>query len=285
VLNTLVLSYHTGLPSVCANLSRTSIEESKKIIQIVTPNYYEKKIVNDFTSKKPFLIVKTGNSFSQYEKAIIEKAVSIYKNDEFELMQISIDKLFSDDKSKMLNSFHEKSPSLIHQDDFLVSSKSSVLYYNSFEKETSAHSFRGKSCFESNKKGKNTFAEFPPNTFLKGVKYDLNIWMFNGEPDALNLWFRLIVEEFDEANQKWHTTTIFPEQAEVINGNWSLVEGVFTVKNSKNKVFITTKGKMNSKANLHVDDLLIKETGIDVYKMDSLDNSLFFNNHKIKLPN
>lgn len=75
----------------------------------------------------------------------------------------------------------------------------------------------------------------------------------------------------------------FSEQAEVINNNWSLAEGVFTVKDSKNRIYIVSKGKDDSKASLHVDDLLIKESGINVYKIDSLDNSLFFNNHRVSL--
>ena len=77
VRNSLIFSYHTGIPNVCANLPRTSIEESKRIVQIVTPNYYPKNITNDLPGKKPFLIVKSGNSFTQYEQAIIAKGSPI----------------------------------------------------------------------------------------------------------------------------------------------------------------------------------------------------------------
>jgi len=107
--------------------------------------------------------------------------------------------------------------------------------------------------------------------------------MYNAEPDALNLWFRFIIEEYDEVNNKWYTTTIFPEFAETINGDWSLVEGVFSVKDSKNRISIVTKGKKNSKASLHADDLLIWETGTDVYRPEENGRSLFYNNHRIGL--
>lgn len=283
VRNTLIISYHTGLPNVCANLTRTSIEESKRIVQMVSPNYYEKKIVNDFTSNKPFLIVKTGNNFTQYERAIIEKGKSIYKTDKLELLQISMEELFSDDRNKVYDSFQERLPTLMKQESFYVSDSSSVLYYNSFDYSTSDTSFRGRGSFKSIKKGKNVFAEFPPNTFKEGKEYDLSIWMYNGEPDALNLWFRLIVEEYDETNNKWYTSTFFPDQAEVISDNWSLVEVVFKVNDTKNRIYIVSKGKENSKASLHADDILIKDKGIDIYKIDKNDSSLFFNNHYINL--
>ncbi len=283
VRHSLILSYHTGIPTVCANLTRTSIKESKRIIQIVSPNYYTKKIVDDLPNKKPFLIVKTGHNFSKYEQAIIDKSICLYKNKDFELLKISCKALFSDDTHTALKVFKNKAPQLLLQNGFYISYPSKVLYYNSFETTKSDTCFRGTGSFSSVKKGKNTFAEFPPHTFETGKTYDLSIWMYNGEPDALNLWFRLIVEEFDVANNTWHTTTFLPEQAEVINGNWSLVEGSFTVRNSTNWLYIVSKGKTNSKAHLHADDLLIKEQDIDVYRVDSTTHSLFFNNHKIGL--
>jgi hypothetical protein len=281
VRNSLVISYHTGIPNVCANLTRTSVEESKRIVQIVTPNFYPKKITDDLTSQKPFLIVKTGNSFTQNEQTIIEKGRPIYKSDKLELLQIEFDDLFSDDRSEVVDAFREKLPGLARHDGFYITAPGSFLYYNDFENMRSDTAFRGQGSFASIKKGKNIFAEFPPNTFQKDKEYEFSMWMFNGEPDALNLWFRLIVEEYDEANNKWYTTTYFPDQAEVISNNWTLAAGTFMVKDPKNKIYIVSIGKENSKADLHADDLLIKEKGVDVYKIDSLDNTLFFNNHSL----
>jgi len=283
VRNSLIFSYHSGIPNICTNLTRTSIEESKRIVQLVSPNYYDKKIVNDLPNKKPFLIIKTGSDFTQYESAIIKKGNTIYKTDQIEVLQISFDELFSDDRSSLISEFNEKLPNLFEQQSFLVSDSSHFLYYNNYDDSKSDISFRGKGSFVSIKKGKNTFAEFPPNTFDTKKEYDLSIWMYNGEPDALNLWFRLIVEEYDEVNNKWYSTTFFPEHAEVIYNNWSLIEGTFKVKNPKNKIFIVSKGGENTKARLHIDDLLIKEKNIEVYKFDEPSNSLFFNNHYISM--
>jgi len=284
VTNSLLLSYHTGIPNICANLTRTSIEESKKIVQLVTPNYYEKKIAADLDSTLPFLIIKTGTDFTKYEEVILEKSETIFVSGDFELLEIEFDALFSDDRQKRVDDFRENLPSLIRQDSFYVSEHSSFFYYDSFEQTKSDTTFRGNGSFTSVKKGKNTLAEFPPNTFEKGKEYDLSMWMYNGVPDALNLWFRLIIEEYDEKKNEWHTTTFFPVSAEVIKGNWSLVEGTFSVKNPQSRVYIVTKGKENSKATLHVDDILIKENGVNVYRMNEDTNTLFYNNHKISIP-
>ena len=167
---------------------------------------------------------------------------------------------------------------------FQVSSDSSFLYYNDFENSTSKHVFRGKGAYQSIKKGKNTFAEFAPNTFKRDKTYHVSIWMYNGQKDALNDWFRFMIEEYNEENNTWETTTYFPEQSETIYGNWSLVEGTFIVKNPKSKIYITTKGKENATQDLFVDDLLIKENEVDIYKLLN-ENELFYNNHKVLINN
>ncbi len=280
VRNTLLFSYHTGIPTVCANLTRTSVEESKRIVQIVSPNYYPKRITNDLPGKKPFLIVKTGDRFTNYEQAILEKADALSDHGNFALLRITYEDLFSDDAPAVIEAYQQKLPHLARQDAFYVTEPSSVLYYHSFEESPSDKSFRGKGSRTAIKKGKNTFAEFAPNTFEAGKEYDLSIWMHNGEQDALNLWFRLIVEEYDAEKDHWYSTTFFPEQAEVINGNWSLVEGTFSVHHPKNSIYIVSKGKENSRAGLHVDDILVKEKGVDVYRMEK-DGVLFFNNHRV----
>jgi hypothetical protein len=154
------------------------------------------------------------------------------------------------------------------------------LFYNNFEDRPSSRSFRGKGAYQGTKKGKNTFAEFAPGTFAPGEKYRMSMWMYNGEEDALNLWFRVLIEEYNPATDQWHTTTFFPEQSEVLFGNWSLVEGEFSVQSAQSHVYIVSKGKENSKAGLTADDLLIRAAGMDVYQMQ--DDTLFYNNHKIR---
>jgi hypothetical protein len=141
---------------------------------------------------------------------------------------------------------------------------------------------RGEGAFSGKKAGKNVLAEFGPGVFEAGRNYLISIWMYNGEPDALNLWFRLIVEEFDEKAGKWHETVFFPEEAETIYGDWSLVEGTFRITDPRNKVSIVTKGKSDSDAAFHADDLLIRHEGEDISWPEDEGGFIFLNNHRVK---
>ncbi len=285
VSNQIIISYHTGIPCMNADLTRVSVPESKNIVQVMSPNYYNKDIANDITDDRPFLIVKTGSNFTRNEAIILEKAKSLVKRGDVELLSIEKGELFSDDRPKVWKSFRFQSRQLVKQDNNYATDSCSVLYYDDFEDQASKVTYRGIGAIESVKEGETVIAEFEPGSFDSKKEYDLSIWMHNGEKDALNLWFRLIVEEYDRREDRWYTTTIFPEHAETINGDWSLVEGVFEVQNTGNKITIKTIGKENSKASFYADDLLIRDRGVDVYRLIAGDSSLFYNNHVIKSDN
>ena len=280
VTSSFIMSYHTGIPIVCANLTRTSVDESKKIVQIVSPDFYNKSIQYDIKSTKPFLVITTNDSLTAYEKEILKKCKLLYQSEEFSVYTLLPEDLFHNNSLSVFEKYQLTKTNLVNNQTFQVSSESSFLYYNGFEKSTSKHIFRGKGGYQAIKKGKNTFADFTPNTFKNGKTYHVSLWMYNGMKDALNDWFRFIIEEHNLENGSIETTTYFPEQSETIYGNWSLLEGTFEIKNPKSKVFIITKGKENATQELFVDDLLIKENGVDVYKLVN-DNELFYNNHQI----
>ena len=279
----MVLAYHTGIPIVCANLTRTSIKESKNIVQLVSPDFYTKEIQNDLPDNKPFIVIRTKDNITNYEQDILSKCKPIYLSDEISIYSLDRIDLFRNNAQTIYAKYKQLEPKLFRKEQFYVTKDSSFLYYSSFEDLKSDKPYRGKGGFQSVKRGKNTFVEFAPNTFSTGKKYHVSIWMNNSRQDALNDWFRFIVEEYNEESNTWETTTYFPEQSEVINGDWSLIEGTFAVKNPKNKISIVTKGKDDSKGPLFVDDILVKEEGVDIYSLSDYKDKLFFNNHDVLL--
>ena len=145
--------------------------------------------------------------------------------------------------------------------------------------------YKGSGAYQGLKAGKNTFAEFPANTFKAGKTYVVRLWMFNGRQDALNDWLRLIAEEHDVENNQFFSTTFFPEQCEVIDDDWSMAEFTFRVQNPENGVAIVTIGKKDAKEPLFADELLISEEGVEVYRLNEKEKKLFYNNHHIKIKN
>jgi hypothetical protein len=277
----LVISYHTGIPVVCADLTRTSVEESKKIVQIVSPGFYKKKIQSDLPDNRPFLVIRTKDPLTGYEEDIFRRCTPVHVDEDISLYSVTREELCRNTGHEIYDNYQSVRPTLRGFRGFEMTKDSSFLYYDSFEGSRSAKPFRGNGGFESLKKGKNILAEFQPGTFAPGKDYQVSIWMYNGMKDALNDWFRLIIEEYDEDENSFLTTACFPEQSEVINGDWSLVEISFRISDPRNKIFIVTKGKDDSKGPFYADDLLIRENGADVYRLNQSRDTLFFNNHEI----
>jgi hypothetical protein len=278
-----ILSYQTGIPIVCANLTRTSVRESKNIVQIVSPGFYKKEILADLPDRKPFLVIRTKDGITKYEEDILKKCKPVFLDNEISVYSLEKEELFKNSAEAVFEKFKQIRPNLCRREQFYVTDTSSFFYYNGFEGSKSERPFRGKGGYQSVKKGKNTFAEFAPYTFSQGKKYEVSMWMYNGFDDALNNWLRFIIEEYDEKANTWYSTVCLPEQSETINGDWSLIENTFEVKNPGSRIYIVAIGKDDSRQGLFADDLLIKESGTEVYGINEKEDTLFYNNHQVVL--
>ena len=285
VKESMTLSYHMNLPIMGAYLTRTSIPESKKIVQVVSPGFYEKPIRQDIKSDKPFLVIVSREPLTDYENDILKRCKLVLQNNDFSLYSLQVNDLFYNPANDEYQHFLAIKNKLYQKQGFFVTDTSSFLYYNGYENTVNELTFREKGAYIGIKKGKNIFAEFAPNTFKKDKEYTVSLWMYNGYKDALNLWFRFIVEEYNPVANQWTSTVGFPESSEVINGDWSLFEMKFRVNDPKDNIYITSKGKDDAKGPLCADELLIRETGTDVYRVEqeSPNIILFKNNHQIKL--
>jgi hypothetical protein len=72
-VNALQAAYQLNIPIVNVMMSRTSLQQSCDVLQLLSDTLIDKKIVQHFTSK-PFLLITSGNSFSEQENYLIKKA-------------------------------------------------------------------------------------------------------------------------------------------------------------------------------------------------------------------
>jgi len=288
-LLTQVISYHTGLPIMGAYLTRTSIWESKNIMQVMSPGYYQKKILPDIYSKKPFLIVYSNQDLSQYEKAILDRAKQVFTGNDFKLFSISKSALFKNTAREEIEDFEKVNPSLFPKDGFLTNDTTGFLYYDSFEQSPSKIAFRGKGAFKGPKKNWNKIAVIEKNRMKKGEKYTVAFWIYNqgknfGQDQTNSLF---LIQERKGDKVKWISTSN-PMHSEVINGDWTLVEQEFTVNDPEVQMEFIVKGDDNSKKTAIIDDVFIYKSNTLNYKVEKEKNgkiiALFKNDQEIVLP-
>ncbi|PLX14753.1 MAG: hypothetical protein C0598_00670 [Marinilabiliales bacterium] len=281
-------SYHSGLPILGSYLTRTSIWESKNIVQTMSPGYYQKEIMSDIKSDKPFLIIFSKEELSKYERTILKNAETIIKNSDFEIYQISKEELFKNTAQKEIDSYNKLKDQLYKTDGFLTNDTTSLLYYDGFEDKKSEHILSGNGALSGPKKNYHTLASFEAKDIGLNTDFVASFWIYNqgknfGQ-DMLNCMF--ILQEKDGDNSKWRNITN-PMHSLVVNGNWTLVEMNFKLTNPKAHIDFILKGNEQSKVNVYIDDFLIyKKTSLN-YFID-FDNTtgktvIVKNNQRIKL--
>ena len=283
-----LLSYHSRLPILGSYLTRTSIWESKNIVQTMSPGYYEKNIIPDIKSDKPFLIIFSKEELSEYEKAILDKAKPISKNNEFELYTISKNDFFKNTTQKEIDFYNNIKGQLTERKGFLISDTNAFLYYDGFEDKNSDYILSGTGALSGPKKQYHKLASFDEGTFEISTRYTASFWMYNqGEnygQDMLNCMF--ILQEKDADNSKW-SKIVNPMKSLVINDDWTLVEMNFKLNNPNTKITFLLKGNDNSKKEIYIDEFMIYNKSSLNYRFETNENSrdtvLIKNNQRIYL--
>lgn len=283
-----ITSYHTGLGIIGSYLTRTSIWESKNLMQIMSPGYYKKEIEKDFPNSKKLLIASSNETVSKYEQRVLNLATLIYKGDKFSFYELKPSKLFRNTAREELEYFEQIRSELFEKNGFLVNDTNSILFYEDFEDKASNISLAGHGAFMGWKNKYNKFVSFEAGTFKPDEKYIASFWMYNaGEnygQDMLNSMF--ILQEKDGDNSAW-SAIINPAYSQVINGDWSLVEMEFILKYPNSATTFMLKGSDYHKKQIYIDDLMIYKANTLNYKVvtinDTTIKTLIKNNQHIVL--
>ncbi|HQH18696.1 MAG TPA: hypothetical protein PKZ43_04010 [Bacteroidales bacterium] len=281
-----VFSFYKQMPIMTQHATRTSIWQAKNLMQLLSPGYYQKNILTDLKSQKKFLIIYSNGSLNDYEQYYFEKSNLIYKNDQYSLCSLDFNTLFENTAKEEITNFNRICHLLKKKNGFLVSDTSSFIYFHDFEEMQNDTSIEGKGAYSGKLKDYNKFGEIPPNTLNTEKEYIASFWMYNnGENYGQDMVSSLaIIQEGEGEGSEW-TVVIDPCTSQCINGNWSLVELKFKIKDASHLIAILIKGKDNSKKPIYVDNLLVRESNSIIYKVIEKNNGditkLFKNNQMI----
>lgn len=288
-LTSMLLSYHSGIPLMSNYSTRTSIPESKKLLQLISPTYYSKEIESDLKSDKPFLIIYSNENLSEYETMLLEKGEKLFSTNDYSLYSLSKKSLLKNTSREVIEEFKKIKDELVSRNGFLVMPQdtSAYLHYNSFDDNPQPLSFRGDGAYSGIKKDYNLLLKFDSLALEKDKEYTASFWMYNeGEnfgQDVLGAMLFLQIED-PSGKIEW-TYNTNPSSSAVINGSWSLVEMDFTIPNNDCLASLYLKGDERSLMRFYLDELLIREKNTTCYKIIQSDGDaikkLFFNNHQI----
>lgn len=273
-------SYHLRLPILGSILSRVSVPESKSLTQLVSASWYTKPIAALIDRTRPILIVRSEEPLSANEKAILARATFIGTCAASKLYSIMPSALFTDTRMEEIARFEAIRPTLFTQGDLLVSDTVSEVHHLSFEDDATSKAFAGQGALNVPKNGVHSLGTFDMEGIHAGDTIVATMWFFNGEPEALNHGLRLEAVDGDRVSK------ILPNEAENMDGDWSLVEFAFATERDEPVIELRTVCNDYLGRELIIDELYVRRAGQDVYRAIPADGSpaiaLFRNGHRIQ---
>ncbi|MBI1836493.1 MAG: hypothetical protein HYR91_04440 [Flavobacteriia bacterium] len=289
VFDSKMASFHLSLPLMSAFLTRTSIPESKNLVQMLSNPFYNKLIQKDLQTQKDFLLIVSDTTLlSENEMYFLQKSKLLFKGKQHAYYRLSFSALFENTAIDEYKKFKAIKKALYNKNHFLVSDTTSYFEYFNFDEDSNTSSKSGRGSKTGNIKGFTEIASFTNKELKPNRSYIIRFWAYNkgGNFGQDKLRYSLFVQETKRNEVKWITDIVSPMNSGIIDGDWSLVELNFTTSDSNESTYqLYLNGDENSKLTFLIDDLLIYESGNIIYKTYYSQNHLFLfkNSHRIRL--
>ncbi len=285
----MTIAYQTLLPIWGNFATHTSIPESKNSMQTLSPDFYDKAIKSDIHSDKEVVIVYSKEPLNRYEEDILDKGEKFFSNEHFELYRLPVDRIFESSAKSRINDFQQKlkNKEVYRVGDYYSSDSSALFMHEGFEDMPSVNHIDGRGAYHGELYERKPLYRVPAGTLKKDTTYQLSFWFSNfgknfGQ-DITNVKVRLN-EVMDNGDRKI-LIELRPASSMAIDGDWSLVEMEFSLKDSGHAIEVFLRGPWKGKGDYYIDELLLREKGVDVYKVlqrdDDIINGLMKNNQRI----
>lgn len=253
-------SIKTGLPLIPIMLSRTSLSQTYKNIQLVKEPYRPLEIIDDFKNTKPFLVLACDNELNDDEKRFLSKCKKIKQTPKFNVYEISVDtlrhitnNLYDDAKKKLMDT------KMYRVDSFLSSDSLKTFVYNGYEEIKCATNYTGKGSYTGKLLNHNSLymGTIP---LWKDQEYVLSFWVNHFTTD---LYPRSTVELafYDSLGVAYHAEYFnFSNHVCVLDGTWALIEKNFRLRKASDKlsVIVWNESVVSDSKMLQVDELFIR---------------------------
>ncbi len=278
-VKSLVMSYHTGLPLIASNLSRTSIDEAGMIMDLFKPPFMEKPIIKNFNPKNILILLTDKTKLRPSEKWIIEKAKQVYNDSTLKLYKIHPKMFISYDISHIEDKLSTENQSIKDLSGFHpVSYNHKKFFFYGFGDSIPADTLMKSKAQKASQPGYHLLFEDKNDLLNEGDEYEFSFWFYNKGQNKTRIHC-IVAQTNSKEKEKW--TDHFNINSEIqINDDWKLIKYKFTVLNDAKNVKILMHGEKNKDYPIYYDDLLIRENELDVYYKIN-DDILFENNYRI----
>lgn len=262
------IAFANGLPDFGSNLSRTSLAQTIKSVQLVTAPLEMPAIFDDLRNEKPLAILSI---IERREKNRLEfghlfaRTRPVFRNDELEILELSIDSLRKTvvaERQKVVAEMASAKLFPITKHWKSTNSAAPGFFSAGWELNPADRIFQGSGSFVAPPGGDTAMLFRMP---MPAGKFMFSVWQFVGDDQAWTAWG--LVSEKNEVGQLLQNRAfMMREETRAIVGEWALYEFEFEVKLAGSLVSWQVLPMKTNRRPLFFDELMIRPAGCDVFR-------------------
>lgn len=263
----MIASLKTGLPITGVQLSRTSISQTYKNYSLVTEPFEPLKIIKDLPNEKPFLLLFNRKHYpNKDEERLIKAAELIFQNENIELRKLPVNKLANLNKkyySEIKDDF--ENAELFTYNEYLTTVTLPIFIHKNFNELKSEITYEGAGAVQYPAQLWKNILNDTINSVV-GTKLKVSFWMYDYKKDG---YLRTVIELVQNNPETQKVNNYFYSDAhrhiKGFQGNWALIEFDIETKSKKESIKISLRNNTLKNEILVLDELLVREKGIDLY--------------------
>ena len=249
-----IVSLKSGLPSMGVALSRTSISQSYKNLELRSIPVGPYRVKNDLPNQKPLLVmVDNCQDLNPSEKALVNNSLPVWQGPKFSFYSLPV---------AMLDTIGLKGQKAFEDEMRQVREgqidSTRVLFFDGFEGNPTADAFGGSGAFTGPMKEWNRLAELNLKNGLPGDSCEILFWAKGFETD---LFARSIIEFVQKdgeevVNYKYDQ---FQKNYCSFKDGWMRICIPFVLKSANDFVMLTVRNPDMKDFTLVVDEVMIRK--------------------------
>jgi len=275
VPRSLTLSTQTGLPTTSAMLTRTSLEQTLRQVQLILEPYRLPVLLEGFPNRKPLLLMVANYHFSlqkeRYEQ-LLEGAQLLFESEAYRLYRLPLATFEERIEGRVRDiryTLDNDTLLLYPHGSFLSRDSNLTFYYESFDSLPASGHYRGGGAKQGPAAaGVVAFDGRLPRQAAQGW-YIFSTWMYIGQDLCARSEVQLL-EYLPEggqevSQQRFHA---YAHIKAMDNDGWALLEFRFIPQMADSHIRFSIRNEEMKGQPLFLDELLIRPEAGEVYRRD-----------------
>ncbi|MBU6343240.1 MAG: hypothetical protein KGS48_17225 [Bacteroidetes bacterium] len=274
-------AYHTGVPDMGVFMSRTSLSQASKSIQLALECCEPPAILDDFPDNRPIAVMVEPTETEKIKNYphLIEKASLVYNSPEMRIFSIFPDsiKAYQRQFAQLVYRDMQKKANFPTQYAWNATKPNAKYFYQSFDSlETSKFVFQGKGAYVGPLSDSLSLC----NLTLPSGDYSFSMWVKTGEDLNVCPEVEVLLKD-PKAERMPKQETYAPHQhMKAIVKGWLLLEYILHLDGPETNIQVVVKPQ-NARGKFYLDEFLLKPA--DFYLYQKTPDFVSCNNHWYKL--